>query len=145
MVKGKQALGGQWVDVKKVSDYLDVEGQSDYETEDELYFQSKAVRRLRRAWINPQVSDLMAAVDTYDNEITNLSGQKPKKMASSMPIIPHCIKDDARPPIKGLPRCFYEDSWFQSLDEDEKICLGALDVQFVIPSMVCPSTSLSSF
>ena len=88
----------------------------------------KAVSRVPVRWLNPSIIDMLHAVDTWlpfpddeklaSGEDVDLQGNRPLKQSP---------RD--KPPVvgkytKGLPRNWYEDTWFKSLAPGKQTLVG---------------------
>ncbi len=95
-------------------------------------FGHRVVRRLRRPWLNEQVSALLVAVDTYSMESKDQAGVRKR---GNLGLTRHTPTkaDDNRPYMVGLPSNFYDGDWFRSLDKYDKAELK------IRPSMTVPS------
>jgi hypothetical protein len=104
---------------------------------------TKTVRRSRVPWINPEISELLHAVDSYNFAATleSLSAPKGNKMLTRLF---ESRKDDKRShPVANLPRNFYDNGWYQARTKTEKCCLGAETKDIPIPKLVSNSLRLS--
>ena len=112
-----------WSQVNKVLRRLDVAGMSSDESDDGYTRvptvnprSQKRLRRVRLQWLSPAISDLFAAVETYDKPAL-----RPREVflrRGNLPLYrdPTAKRtDDKRPPILELPRNWYDDEWYKGL------------------------------
>ncbi|KAI9455309.1 hypothetical protein HD554DRAFT_2178513 [Boletus coccyginus] len=114
-----------WDAIHKIIIQLDVEGMSGDETDSSPKFTPKVLRRLELPWINPAVSQLFRAVESYESalrqenmteQIGNSSLERRWEVAR---------KDTKSRPVAGLPRNWYNDSWFQALTTGARSMLAS--------------------
>lgn len=117
--KAKGGIDATWTAAQGVVSTLTVEGHSGDETESEDVFGHRVVRRLRRPWLNQEISSLMCAIDTYFMEPKDQAGVRKR---GNLGLTRHTTakNDDDRPYMVGLPANFYDSEWLKRLDEYEK-------------------------
>lgn len=138
----------QWKDIKDVLNVLGPCSMSSDESDSELStIQHKHVRRISLPWLNPSISDLFRAVDTYIEDplggfpVLNIHDRRrnrpfPRTYAATK-------VNTTRRPMVGLPINFYCPSWWSRLSRHQQrnLCPGpALN----IPSLVGSSCIVSS-
>jgi hypothetical protein len=133
-----------WSQVNKVLSRLDVAGMSSDESDDGYRRvpivnprPQKRLRRVRLRWLSPGISDLFAAVETYDK--TSLRPEEVHLRRGNLPLYRDPIAkrtDDKRPPILELPRNWYDDDWYKGLGRLGQLLIGAMPEQ-PIPVLVC--------
>jgi hypothetical protein len=132
-----------WSKVNKVLKRLDIPGMSSDESDDEHVMTptvnprpQKRIRRVRLPWLNPEISDLFAAVETYDNRTTL---QERFLRRGNLPLYRDPVAkrtDSKRQPLLGLPRNWYDDDWFRGLGRlDQRLMNAATEEP--IPVLVC--------
>jgi hypothetical protein len=130
-----------WSRIYKVLFELDIEGMSSDESEDERARPRrsdrdlKKVRRVAIEWLNPKFSALWASVETYDNVPFDAILQRRGNASLSREHVARRV-DKARAPIVGLPRNWYDEDWYRSLQsyQQKKLHLRADEP---IPDLVC--------
>ncbi|KLO04448.1 hypothetical protein SCHPADRAFT_947684 [Schizopora paradoxa] len=140
--KHKNDKTSVWSDILVVLDILNGNGRdtADGISEDESDVDEKgrrikrAVRILRRDWINKDIPKLLHAVDTYAQDSLDDYGRLPQGNTGHKrePISKNA---DKRQFMTGLPRNFYDDKWYRNLDETEKSLVLAEDRVVVIPTL----------
>ena len=104
-----------WQWLLRVVDTLGVDGTSSEESDSEESIRT-IYRTKRMRWRRRDLSDVLRIVDDerlIDKTIYHSQGSKPvprQRDRSSGP-------ESRRPPPSNLPRAFYDDEWFNSLDE----------------------------
>lgn len=111
------------------------DGASEDESEVDEETKRKSVRVLRRDWINKAIPKLMHAVDTYGQSMLDDVGHQHQGNVSH-PRSYHSSSGDKRPYMTGLPRNFYDESWYRSLDEVDKELVEAKEQIVPIPTLV---------
>ena len=87
---------------------------TDYETETEGT--TKKLRRRRRDWLNPEITQMYEAIDTYANaELDAVGIIKNGNVGYTRIQIPR--HDDERPPVMNLPYNVYHREWLATKDE----------------------------
>ena len=131
-----------WNRIKEIVRDLGVPGMSEDETETEASLDvPKTVRRSRVPWINPEISNILHAVDSYNLAAIKESLSVPKGNQMLNRLIESRHEKTSRA-VANLPRNFYDDGWFQARTQTEKCLLGAgMDVP--IPKLVSNSLRLS--
>jgi hypothetical protein len=130
-----------WSRIKKVLDVLDIDGMSSDESEGELPRPRrsdrdlKKVRRVAIQWLNPQFSELWASVETYDNIPCDAILHRRGNAALSRERVSRRV-DNKRPVIIGLPRNWYRDDWYRSLQGFQQKKLFSQPDE-PIPDLVC--------
>lgn len=125
--------------ISKILAMLGPKGTSDDETDGEGC--PKVVRRRKLAWLSEDVSQLMWAVDTYESErrrrqfVTrgNTALERHYQYASI---------DEARAPVKHLPRNLYDTKWLQNLPPSTRKGLGIKKTEVPLPELVCVELSM---
>lgn len=111
------------------------DGGSEDESDVDEETNRKFTRVLRRVWINKDIPELMHAVDTYGQSMLDDIGHQHQGNVS-LPRSSLSRSDDKRPYMTGLPRNFYDDNWYRSLDEVDKELVGAKEQIVLIPKLV---------
>lgn len=111
------------------------DGISEDESETDEHSRPKLVRIRARPWINKAIPELMHTVDTYGQSKLDELGHQ-HQGNSSLPRVYVAKKDDIRPYMVGLPRNFYDDDWYKTLDEVEKSIVDANEEVVDIPFLV---------
>jgi hypothetical protein len=130
-----------WTRIHKVLLELDIDGMSSDESEDEeprprrSDRDLKKVRRVSIEWLNPKFSALWASVETYENVPFDAILQRRGNAALSRELVARRVNKN-RVPIIGLPRNWYDDDWYRSLQgfQQKKLCSRADEP---IPDLVC--------
>lgn len=84
------------------------------ETDSPSQSRNKTLRRIALPWINPAITTLFEAVDTYEKAVADeclmsAAGNKP------IPRIYIATKTDHNnPPVRKLPRNWYNDDWYKT-------------------------------
>jgi hypothetical protein len=104
------------------------------ETDGEVSGREKQLTRIPVRWINPELTDLFHAIDTWQSAINDESftcprGNRPltRLPTSKEPIVGHVTK--------GLPRNWYDDTWYKSQSDPQKLLLR-VKPSHLIPSLV---------
>jgi hypothetical protein len=130
-----------WSRIHKVLFKLDIDGMSSDESEDEKPMPRwsdrdlKKVRRVAIEWLNPKISALWASVETYENVPFDAILQRRGNASLSRKHIARSV-NKARLPIIGLPRNWYNDNWYRSLESFQKRKLESRTDE-PIPDLVC--------
>lgn len=122
-----------WKEAREAVDAVGVDGMSGEETDGEVSTREKQLIRVPVRWINPELTRLFHAMDTWkaavDDEGFKARGNRPF-------IRPSKSKEPATGTVrKGLPRNWYDDSWYRSQSDAKKVLLGAA-AQRKIPALV---------
>ncbi|KAF8550594.1 hypothetical protein OG21DRAFT_1525019 [Imleria badia] len=104
-----------WDATGKIITRLDVEGMSGDETDSPHGFNPKVLRCLEFPWINPTISHLFKALESYEpalrlENMMEQIGNSPLERCWEA-----ARKDIKSRVVAGLPRNWYDDSWFQGL------------------------------
>ena len=97
---------------------------------------AKVVRRVRLPWLNNDISELLDAVETYDDlrppgAVPDGRGKPPfPRLFNAV----HCSNERAAKP--KLPRNWYDDEWFKQCSISKKYHLAASE-NVEIPKLVC--------
>ncbi len=111
------------------------DGASEDESDVEERTNRKVVQVLRRDWINKSIPRLMHAVDTYAQDNLDEAGRLQQGNTSfERAYLPK--NEDKRMYMTGLPRNFYDDTWYKKLDDIEKRLVNARDHTVNIPTLV---------
>ena len=130
-----------WARIHKALLELDIAGMSSDESEDEVPRPRrsdrdlKKVRRVAIEWLNPKFSALWASVETYENVPFESIYQRRGNAALSREVLATRVDKD-RVPIIGLPRNWYDDDWYRSLQGFQQKKLGSRADE-PIPDLVC--------
>jgi hypothetical protein len=130
-----------WSRIRKILLTLDIGGMSSDESEDEKprprrYDRDvKKVRRVAIEWLNPEISDLWAVVETYDNIPFDAILQR-RGNASLSRAHPARRTNKTRAPIVGLPRNWYNNDWYCNLQSYQQKRLHS-QADEPIPGLVC--------
>ncbi|KAG6381508.1 hypothetical protein JVT61DRAFT_92 [Boletus reticuloceps] len=114
-----------WDAVSRVTERLGLEGMSGDETDTPPGVYPKAVRRIEISWINPRISQLFHAVDSYESSIRE---ENMRSRLGNAPLLRHYeprTKNMRAKAISSLPRNWYDDSWFKGLSTGERVALSA--------------------
>lgn len=127
-----------WGKVKQTLDLLGPQGMSGDETDTAQSVGIKKVVRLTLPWLDPGITSLWNAVDTYENAVSEecimtVRGNKHLERVGTARIAKKTN------PLPNLPRNWYSNEWYRTLSPSAKMKLGArphLDV----PTLVSPRT-----
>ena len=103
------------------------------ETDGKVLTQEKQLIRVPVQWINPELRHLFHAMDTWKAAVDD----EGFKTRDNRPFIrPPKSKEPATGTVtKGLPRNWYDNSWYRSQSDAKKVLLGAA-AQRKIPVLV---------
>jgi hypothetical protein len=109
-----------WSRIHKVLLELDIDGMSADKSEDEKPRPQRSDRDLKKVrhvaieWLNPKFSALWASVETYENVPFDAILQCRGNASLSREHVARRVDKD-RVPIIGLPRNWYNEDWYCSL------------------------------
>jgi hypothetical protein len=130
-----------WNRIHQVLLELGIDGMSSDESEDEIPRprrsdrEMKRVRRVALEWLNPKFSELWASVETYENVPFDAILQRRGNAALSCQFIPKRV-DKKRVTVIGLPRNWYDEDWYRSLQSFQQKKLQSRTDE-PIPDLVC--------
>lgn len=104
-----------WDAIHKIITQLNVEGMSGDETDSPPRFTPKVLRCLELPWVNPAVSQLFKADESYE---LALHQENMTEQIGNSSLEHHweaARKDTKSCPVAGLPHNWYNESWFQAL------------------------------
>ena len=118
IIKRHKEESPQWADTLVTLDLLGPAGMSSDETDTEARAQEpKRVRRVTLPWVNPAISQLFHAVDTYvDDPMGGFPGLNTQNKRGNKPlprIYAATRTNTSRRPKLNLPRNFYNQDWWQ--------------------------------
>ena len=99
----------------------------------------KKLRRVRLLWLSSRVSALFEAVDSYDQ--TSGAGRFKQRCGVSALLREYgTVRNSTRPPVRGLPRDFYDQIWLMATSTATKADLqmrpeGSIPLHFLVS---CP-------
>jgi hypothetical protein len=119
---------------REAVDAVGVDGMSGEETDGESSGREKILVKVPVQWINSELTDLFHAMDTWksavnDESFLNTRGNRP---FTRVPTLKEPVAGKA---TKGLPRNWYDDTWYRSQSDPKKFLLNAAPAR-PIPSLV---------
>lgn len=108
----------QWGATQKVINAVGADGMSGEETDEPQPRIAKSLSRVPAAWISSELPSLFAVVDTYREAfrdelfVNDTRGNKPLPRSGRSKEPTNKI-----PFVKGLPRNYYDNRWFQAKGE----------------------------
>jgi hypothetical protein len=109
-----------WAAIARISLRLGTDGVSSDETDEDIGV--KSVRRIRKGWLSQDISNVWRVVEAYHQERTKGENRRGNKPLLRDPVSLH---NSFHLPVKGLPRNYYDDIWYQSLTPSELRALHA--------------------
>lgn len=140
----------QWADALVTLNLLGAAGMSSDETDTEARGaqEPKRVRRVTLPWVNPAISQLCHAVDTYvDDPMGGFPGLNAQNKRGNKPlprIYTATRTNTSRRPKLNLPRNFYNQAWWQQLKPYQQNAMCA-DEDRPIPHLVSINFHAFSF
>jgi hypothetical protein len=117
-----------------VVDAIGPDGMSGEETDDGYSGREKGLVRVPVRWVNPQLMELCHAVDTWRFSINEESFSTPRGNRP-LPQLPKSKEPEVGKVTKGLPRNWYDDTWYKSQSDPKKLQLKTAPPR-PIPSLV---------
>lgn len=109
-----------WAAIAKISLRLGPDGVSSDETDNGIGM--KTTKRVRKAWLSQDISDIWRVVEAYHQERTEGENRRGNKQLSRNPV---SSRQSFHMLVKGLPRNYYDDIWYQSRTPAEMKALRA--------------------
>jgi len=111
-----------WGGVGEMGDILGSDGMSSDETDDEnSQGATKAVRRVRKAWLSEEVAEVWRTVEAYHQSRNQGKSKRGNKAFARNPV-PASQQSYNR--IKpGLPQNYYDPVWWQSIIDSDKLLM----------------------
>jgi hypothetical protein len=134
-----------WKAARDVVDAVGVDGMSGEDTDGEPPGREKRLLRVPVKWINPELTGLFHIIDTWKSAVQDESFSTPRgnrpltRLATSkVPVEGHATK--------GLPRNWYDETWYKSQSDPKKILLNTLPPRPIpcIVSLICFVFQISS-
>jgi hypothetical protein len=118
-----------WSAIGEMKEYLGCDGMSSDETDQESSVGViKTVRRVRKAWLSEEISEVWRVADTYHRARTQGQSKRGNKSYKRNPV-PAEGHTSYNRVVPGLPQNYYDVIWFQSLIESDKLLLRPLAPQ----------------
>ncbi|TDL14062.1 hypothetical protein BD410DRAFT_810027 [Rickenella mellea] len=119
-----------WEAIQDVLAQLTLNGVSSDESEwespsKETRTGNKTVRRIKLAWIAKEVTDLVDAVETYRDALRDEVNAQRRGNASPRRLFAWKEVNTTRQPVRGLPRNWYDDTWYKALQPGARSWLNA--------------------
>ncbi|TDL24057.1 hypothetical protein BD410DRAFT_802359 [Rickenella mellea] len=135
-----------WDDVDMMLKVLGSGGVSDDETDDDelppatvLRPGNKTVRRVRLAWIAREITDLFDAVESYRDAHLHLKHRQARGQSAPARLFTPKRVDKERAPVHGLPRNWYNPTYYSTLKPSERRLLEELP-ELPIPTLLVQPT-----
>lgn len=110
------------------------------EETDKVVGRNRELARVPVEWINPALSDLFTVIDSYDSALQDETFSIGKRGNRELTRVPGSKNAGmTAPPVKGLPRNWYHDTWLRARNPTELILLQ------VAPSRPIPNLVSSEF
>lgn len=126
-----------WEQFQCVMEKLGPQGMSGDETDPQSNNRStKNLIKLSLSWLHPDISQLMAAADTYRGAVHDECMVITKRGNPGLPRSSQASRNPSTTAaIKKLPRNWYDDTWYRRLTRAEKARLNA-QADYPIPVLV---------
>lgn len=118
-----------WSNVGTVLNKLGIQGMSGDETDTEAH-RSKKMRCMKHSWLNPKITELWVALDSYQHAVMEelLVKIRNRRGNPGLPRSDTRVRLDSDVPApKFLPRNWYADDWWIQLNEGAQLAIAAED------------------
>lgn len=116
-----------WDWLNKMLDYLEVEGMSSEESEEENH---RTVYRVKIMTWRRDITDYLSLIDKQRNLIPGLFSNSGSKGVTKSRGQGAGFLISERAAVKGLPRALYDDRWFHSIGEQRQLTLKVSKQRF---------------
>ncbi|KAG1858604.1 hypothetical protein C8R48DRAFT_674190 [Suillus tomentosus] len=113
-----------WDTIRRIIDWLDVDGMSGDETDTPLGANPKIVRRVALPWISPAITGLLHAVESYAPATYEENMSIPVGNASLPRLVEAKRTSQNSVAIARLPRNWYDDDWYKVNSSSARALLG---------------------
>lgn len=129
-----------WCRIEKVLTTIGIQGMSGDET-DATPRRIKEMRRLKHPWLNPGITELWVALDSYEDAINDelLIKIRHRRGNVGLPRTNGIRQDSSIAAPRRLPRNWYADDWWRTLTEGAQRAVAAKE-SIGIPTMTARSS-----
>lgn len=130
-----------WRNIEKVLTTIGIQGMSGDETDTTTRRRIKETRRLKHPWLNPRITDLWVALDSYEDAVNDelLVKIQHRKGNAGLPRSNAMRQDSSVPASRRFPKNWYADDWWKKLTEGSQLAVAARD-SVGIPTIIARSS-----
>lgn len=132
-----------WAKIGKVLKKIGRQGMSGDETDSQPH-RIKEMRRMRHPWLNPRITDLWVAVDSYQHAVDEelLVKKRDRRGNPGLPRLEGLRVQSSAGALKSLPKNWYADDWWRTLPEGAQLAFAPakqVDIPALSPRGPLPS------